>query len=50
MSVITKVIKCSFYCHQNNEEKMGPSPILSVIHGVIIGTMLNLTVVITDTG
>ena len=50
MSVITKVIECSFYCHQNNGEKMGPSPILSVIHRVIVDTMLTLTVVITETG
>ena len=32
---------CSFYCRQNNGEKMSPSPILSVIHRVTIGTMLN---------
>ena len=32
---------CSFYCHQNNGEKMGPSPILSVIHTFTIGAMLN---------
>ena len=31
----------SFYCHENNGEKMGPSPILSIIHTVTIGTMLN---------
>ena len=30
---------CPFY--QNNEEEMGPSPILSIIHRVINGTMLN---------
>ena len=29
-----------FYCHQNNCEKMGPSPILSIIHTITIGTML----------
>ena len=32
---------CYFYCHQSIGEKIGPSPILSVIHTVTIGTMLN---------
>ena len=32
---------CSFYCHQNNKEKKGQSPILSVILTITIGTMLN---------
>ena len=31
----------TFYCHQNNKEKMGPSPILSIIPTVTIDTMLN---------
>ena len=30
-----------FCCCQNNEEEMGPSTILSVIHIISIGTMLN---------
>ena len=30
------------YCNQNNGEKMGLSPILSVIHTVTIETMLNV--------
>ena len=33
----------NFYYHQNNGKKTGLSPILSVIHTVIIGTMLNYT-------
>ena len=32
---------CSFYCHQNNREKICPSPILSVLHTITIGTILN---------
>ena len=32
---------CSFYCHQNIGERIGLSPILSVIHVIIIGIMLN---------
>ena len=32
---------CTFYCHQNNRQKLGPSPIMSVIHIVTTGTMLN---------
>ena len=32
---------CSFNCRQNNGERMGLSPTLSVIHTVTIGTMLN---------
>ena len=31
----------SFYCHQNNGEEMGPTPILSNAHTVPISTMLN---------
>ena len=32
---------CSFYYHQKNEEKMSLLPILSIIHTVTVGTMLN---------
>ena len=32
----------SFYCHQNKEKEIGPSPILSIIRTVTIVTMLNL--------
>ena len=40
--LVTTVIKmCSFYCYQYNGEKMDPSPILSFIPVVKIGTMLN---------
>ena len=31
----------SFYCHQNNGEKMGPSSILSISDTVTIGPMVN---------
>ena len=31
----------SFYCHLNKGEKMGPLPVLSIIHTITIGTMLN---------
>ena len=41
MSIITTIIKSYIYCHQNDEGKMGSSPILSVIHTVTIGTFLN---------
>ena len=41
MSVIFTVIECIFYCDQSNGEKMSPSPILSVIDTITIGTMLN---------
>ena len=34
-------LMCSFYFHQNNRVKMGPSLILSIIHNITIGTMLN---------
>ena len=34
----------SFYCHQNNGEKIGLSLILSIIHTATIVTMLNLSV------
>ena len=30
-----------FYYYQNNRGEMSPSPILSIIHTVTIGTMLN---------
>ena len=32
-----------FYYHQYNGEKIGPSAILSVIHTITIGTMLNFS-------
>ena len=32
---------CSFSCHLNNGEKIGPLPILCIPHTVTIGTMLN---------
>ena len=42
VSVIPTVIQCVlFICHQNNGEKVGLSPILSVINAITIGTMLN---------
>ena len=34
---------CSFYCHQNNGEKIGPSPIMFINRTVTTGTMLNFT-------
>ena len=32
---------CSFYCQQNNGQKMGPSNILSVIHTITVGKILD---------
>ena len=34
---------CSFYYRLNNRKKMGPLPLLSVIHTVTIDTMLNFS-------
>ena len=48
--LLPQLLNMFFYCHQNNGEKMGLSPILSVIHTITISTMLNLTGVITNTG
>ena len=31
-----------FYCHQNNGEKKGASPIRFIVHAITIGTMLNV--------
>ena len=36
-----RFLLCVRYCHQNNGEKMGLSPILSIIHTITTGTMLN---------
>ena len=33
---------CSLYCHQSNGKKIGPSPILSVVHTTTIDTLLNV--------
>ena len=44
VSVITAIMKCVRFiqfCRQNYGEKMGLSLILSVIHTITIGTMLN---------
>ena len=33
------LLKVPFCCHENNGEKMSPSPILSVINTITIGTV-----------
>ena len=40
-SLLQPLLSVFFYCHQNDGEKMGPSPFLFIIHTVTIGTMLN---------
>ena len=39
--LLPRLLNVFFYCHQNNGEKMGRSPILSIIHSVTIGTLLS---------
>ena len=38
---VERAVRILLCCHQKNKEKMGLSPILSIIHTTTIGTMLN---------